>query len=126
MRQVQSHRATRSRLIRRSVCAVAALALANAGTALALPLVWDTYTGTGTGNWFDAANWSNGVPTLADEVRFNSNGTANIASGSAGANRLTIGAGAATGGTINLSGGSLTSMYDVKVGSGASSAGTLN
>jgi autotransporter-associated beta strand protein len=102
------------------------LALAGATPALALPLVWDNYTGTGVGNWFDPANWSAGVPTLADEVRFHSNGTANIASGNATANRLTIGAGAGTGGTINLSGGSLTSIYDIKVGSGAGSAGTFN
>lgn len=110
-------------------CAYAAVAvtLAAAGQAGALPYSWDSYTNPGTGNWFDAGNWSTGaVPTRADEARvFTGTPTINIA-GDANANRLTIGNGAGTGGTVNLTGGSLTSMFDIKVGEGAGANATFN
>jgi hypothetical protein len=98
--------------------AVCALVVFNmTGSAWADPTYWQTPPDQ-VGDWFNAANWSNGVPR--DEVYetfIDNGGTARIASGSANASQLWIGN--ENSGRLILDGGSLDVKYGVQIGSRA-------
>lgn len=79
------------------------------------------------GDWFVDGNWDPaGVPTTTDVAEINGGRVANIASGSATAEQLQLGVG--SNGTLNISGGTLTTgAVDKSVWIGnAGATGTLN
>ena len=73
---------------------------------------------TGEGNWVDAANWEGGnVPAAADNGRINNGGTAVIAPGHAVSIQFAIlGDNSTNSGTLRMTGGSLTTTSDIRVG----------
>jgi len=74
-------------------------------------------------NWFDAGNWTAGLPTSSFNAYIDNGGTASIASGTANVHSLTVADGATgnllqTGGTTNLTG--------LSIGRQAGSTGVLD
>ena len=86
----------------------------------------DTWSNTSSGDWFTAANWSNGVPTSSTSACINDGGTAQINSsdGTAFAYTLTLGNASTETGTVVIDGGQLDTSWDVYVGN--QGTGTLN
>jgi hypothetical protein len=82
--------------------------------------------GGGTASWFAPGNWSAGVPTSAIDARVDNTGTAEIAGGSAEADRLY--AGYNTGGAVLQSAGTLNvaDRLTLAYRSGSSGAYTLS
>ena len=66
-----------------------------------------TYWTDTSGDWFTAANWSNGVPTCSLDAYINNAGTAQINSSGATALSLTLGHYTTDSGTVSVSGGTL-------------------
>lgn len=77
----------------------------------------------GVGNWFEAANWSNGVPNIAVDATINNAGTSRILSQDAAAKVLVIG-GEPSGNLQVEAGGSLTAS-EVSIGGTLPSTGVL-
>jgi T5SS/PEP-CTERM-associated repeat protein len=80
----------------------------------------------GDGDWFNAANWSNGVPTASIDAQLNNNPSsiANITVAGAAANELTLGSATGTNGAVKISlAGTLTTVAALNVG--LSGNGTL-
>ncbi|TCJ17138.1 autotransporter domain-containing protein [Parasulfuritortus cantonensis] len=98
---------------------VLAIALAFSPVAHALDSHW---TGA-TGDWFDAGNWDNGVPTGLDSATIGNAGTAQVPDGTAAeAQYLTVGGS----GTLEIVGaGTLATSYGVTLGSASSDDGTI-
>ena len=63
--------------------------------------------GGSSGDWFNAANWSNGVPGAGDVAFIDNGGQAQITSGSPVANGLDVGAGSSLGGSLSIFGATL-------------------
>jgi T5SS/PEP-CTERM-associated repeat protein len=81
-----------------------------------------TYWQGSTGDWFNAANWTGGVPGSASTADINNGGTAQIISGSAAAIIEYVGDSAV--GTLSQSGGSNTIGSGLCVGNQYGSTGT--
>ena len=56
------------------------------------------------GDWFSAANWSNGVPTFSTDALINNGGTAQISRSGANAASLTLGLNAGDSGSVTVDG----------------------
>jgi hypothetical protein len=97
-----------------AVC-LAGVVLAAAGGALAHPppTYWQADPAV-PGDWFEAANWTAGVPTPDTEAHINNSGTAKILDGSATAWRIWLGDTAAGG--VYQTGGLATVTYDLFLG----------
>jgi hypothetical protein len=79
----------------------------------------------GSGDWFDAANWSAGVPTSAIDANVANGGTANIAATPAVAQNLNLG-GATGSGSLDLTGATTTlSTTGTYVGRAAGGIGSF-
>jgi hypothetical protein len=93
---------------------LALFCLAGASTASAAIVRWDNPS---TGLWNDAVNWESDILPGNDEAQINNGGTAlidatqNVATGFA-----VMGATAGTTGTLTMTGGSLTTNFDIRVG----------
>jgi len=102
----------------RSAAILAALAFALPAAAGA-QTVW---TGA-TGSWFDAGNWSDGVPDASAEARIDNTGTGTIESTGAAAYRVTLGFDVADTGTLDVdSNATLDVTSDLSVGYGGNGA----
>ena len=85
----------------------------------------DTYWQGASGNWSTAANWDNGEPTSSDNAYINNGGLARITSGNdEDCDILYLGENSGDGGTVNVTGGSVSASSDLYVGREGS--GTLN
>jgi T5SS/PEP-CTERM-associated repeat protein/autotransporter-associated beta strand protein len=62
-----------------------------------------SWTNAGTGDWFTDTNWSSGVPTVDDDATIDNAGTAQVSSGEADAQLLTVGHGGI--GSLTIDGG---------------------
>lgn len=92
---------------------ITALLLCGAPDAQAVDRFW---TNSGTGNWNVTANWDV-FPTAADAGRINNGGTALIdASQAVTAQFVILGDTNGANGTLNMTGGSLTTSSDIRVG----------
>jgi T5SS/PEP-CTERM-associated repeat protein len=106
-----------NRNLRRAAC-FAALALALPAAAGA-QTVW---TGA-TGSWFDAGNWSAGVPDASADARVDNTGTCEIASTGATAHSVLLGFAATDAGTLHVdSNATLDVAADLAVGYGGNGA----
>jgi T5SS/PEP-CTERM-associated repeat protein len=76
-----------------------------------------------TGDWFNPANWSNGVPNSSKDALINNGGQAQINSFGAAAHFLTLGLNGADSGTLAVDNGGLGVTFDIYVGNGGT--GTL-
>ena len=105
-------------MISRIRSAQAAVALAGiaglGGTASAVDYFWDA----GEGNWNVATNWNpDAVPGASDTARINNGGTAVIdASQNVSTGFATMGGGSGTSGTLRMTGGMLTTNFDIRLG----------
>ncbi len=84
-----------------------------------------TFWGDGTGDWFNAANWSAGVPNSNITAKINNGGTAQIGAAGAAASDLDLGVDTAHTGTVAIDGSgelSIGAILDV----GVNGTGTLN
>src|SRR5437773_2949033 len=78
-----------------------------------------------TGNWFNAANWSVGVPDSSTVAQINNGGTAQIMSSGAAASEVDLGVLVGDAGTLSISGaGSLQGGGAMNMGEAGT--GTLN
>ena len=107
---------------------LALLCLAGASTSSAVVFRWDN---PGTGLWNDPVNWENDTLLFNDEAQINNGGTALIdASQNVTTGFAVMGAVASSTGTLNMTGGSLTTNFDIRVGgtslSVAGGTGTFN
>ena len=78
----------------------------------------DTWTGSVSSNWYTAGNWSSGVPTSSSDVCINSstvNVDGNGGSGGAHADSVTL-----TGSTLNIAGGTDSTLGSLEVANGGS------
>jgi T5SS/PEP-CTERM-associated repeat protein len=101
-----------------SAARIAALALALPAAAGA-QTVW---TGA-TGSWFDAGNWSAGVPDASADARIDNTGTCTVASTGAAARSVTIGFDATDSGTLDVdTSATLDVAADLSVGYGGNGA----
>src|SRR5690242_19438021 len=81
------------------------------------PICGQTVWTAQTGDWFEAANWSNGLPNSSTDAQINNGGTPQIATSGATANNLYLGFGALDSGNILISGaGSLQNANQLAVG----------
>ena len=103
-----------SRLVR-----VLGLVVLGVGDVVSGQTVW---TGT-TGSWLTAGNWDNGVPSAGTNATINNGGTVTLA-GTGVVNLLTVGT-SATGGTLTISSGMLTSS-DAVIAKGKLSTGAIS
>ena len=78
-----------------------ALTAIGAAPAGALETFWQHDPAT-PGDWFEASNWTEGVPGLQDYAYINNGGEAQIAANSAEADRLYLGRENAHSGTVHL------------------------
>lgn len=102
----------------RSAARVAALALALPALAGA-QTIW---TGA-TGSWFDAGNWSAGVPDASADARIDNTGTCQIASTGAAARTINLGYDVPDSGTLDVgSNATLDVTADISVGYGGNGA----
>ena len=102
----------------RSAARIAALALALPAAAGA-QTVW---TGA-TGSWFDAGNWSAGVPDASADARIDNTGTCTVASTGAVAHSVTLGFDATDSGTLDIdTSATLDVAADISVGYGGDGA----
>ena len=77
-----------------------------------------TFWGDGTGDWFNAANWSAGVPNSSITAKINNGGTAQIGAAGAAASDLDLGVDTAHTGTVAIDGSgelSIGAILDVGV-----------
>jgi len=84
-----------------------------------------TFWGDGMGDWFNAANWSAGVPNSNITAKINNGGTAQIGATGAAASDLDLGVDTAHSGTVAIDGGGelrIGSILDV----GLNGTGILN
>ena len=115
-----------SRLFRSGIksiaCFAAALALFSTASTSFAQTIWTD----GTGNWFTPGNWSAGVPNSTTDAQTNNGGTAQIFSGGAAAQNLTLGLNATDSGNLSIDGsGNLTlSQFFLTIGS--SGTGTFS
>ena len=101
-----------------SAARVAALVLALPAAAGA-QTVW---TGA-TGSWFDAGNWSAGVPDASADARIDNTGTCTVASTGAAARSVTLGFDATDSGTLDVdTSATLDVAADLSVGYGGNGA----
>jgi len=101
-----------------SAARIAALALALPAAAGA-QTVW---TGA-TGSWFDAGNWSAGVPDASADARIDNTGTCTVASTGAAARSVTLGFDASDSGTLDVdTSATLDIAADFSVGYGGNGA----
>ncbi|OAI57445.1 hypothetical protein AYO49_01940 [Verrucomicrobiaceae bacterium SCGC AG-212-N21] len=76
-----------------------------------------TWNNAGTGNWFTNTNWTpNTVPTSAIDASINNGGTAQVLAAGGAVRLLTLGASAGQSGTLQVSGGTLTTSSSMAVG----------
>jgi len=121
-----------ARLNKKNISGSIALFLTTAGLFTAPQTMADVQNwNAGTGDWFTPGNWATGgVPSIAtnDITNINNGGTAQILSGAATTNLLTIGSGAGNTGTVTVQNtGSTLTANTISVGSNdATAAGTLN
>jgi hypothetical protein len=105
------------RRLRSLVSAAASVAMAIIPPSASAQTSWTA----GAGDWFDAGNWSAGVPTAATTADVANGGTAQIITGAAGVQTLNLG-GATGAGSVSLSGAtttlSTTGAYVGRSGSG--------
>jgi T5SS/PEP-CTERM-associated repeat protein/autotransporter-associated beta strand protein len=80
--------------------AASVLALVSPVSSLFAQTVWTD----GTGNWFNAGNWSAGVPGSSTAAQINNGGTAQITASGAQAGDVTLGLGSSDSGTLSISG----------------------
>ena len=79
----------------------------------------------GPADWFTPGNWDNGVPLATDDAVIDNNGTAQVATPGAVADRITIGV--TNGGNLEITGGgSVTNDSNGSIGSGATAVGSVN
>ena len=95
--------------------------------ALALPVqaadtTWQ-YDPNVSGDWFEANNWDNGVPTAADTAYITNGGTAEISTGSAEADYLCLGSTTGQSGTLVQPGGALTENHELYLGHDSGATG---
>jgi T5SS/PEP-CTERM-associated repeat protein len=95
----------------------------------ALAFIWPAASGaqtiwTGaTGSWFDAGNWSAGVPDASADARVDNAGTCTVDATGALANSVILGYAAADSGTLDVgSGAALDVAADLSVGYGGNGA----
>jgi T5SS/PEP-CTERM-associated repeat protein len=84
-----------------------------------------TFWGDGTGDWFNAANWSAGVPNSNITAKINNGGTAQIAATGAAASDLDLGVDTALSGTVAINGSGELSIGGI-LGVGVNGTGILN
>jgi fibronectin-binding autotransporter adhesin len=95
------------------VC-LAFLCLGGAPTAFAAVVRWDNPS---TGFWNDPINWENDILPGNDEAQINNGGTAVIdATQNVSTGFAVMGATAGTTGTLSMTGGTLTTNFDIRVG----------
>jgi T5SS/PEP-CTERM-associated repeat protein len=102
-------------------------ALACALLAVSPPAVaqMQTHWVDGTGDWFNAANWSAGVPNSNITAKINNGGTAQIGATGAAASDLNLGVDTAHSGTVAVDGSGELSVGAIS-GLGVNGTGTLN
>jgi T5SS/PEP-CTERM-associated repeat protein len=71
--------------------------------------IWNTPQ---SGDWFQTANWSDGIPDSATDAQINNGGTPQIDTATAAANNLTLGFGAGDFGNLIVSGGGSLQVTD--------------
>ncbi|MCK4660471.1 MAG: PEP-CTERM sorting domain-containing protein [Phycisphaerae bacterium] len=93
-----------------------AVALMTCLVVLAPALAVDHYWKVSSGNWSTSSNWTNGEPSWAtwDQYAYvNNGGTAQITNSGEGCSHLYVGYASGDSGTVQMSGGSLTSQYKI-------------
>jgi len=85
------------------------------------------WSNSGTGDWFNAANWTSGIPTSSKEARIDNGGTAQIADSDAQSSYVYVGYTTNTGaGTVEQTSGTLTAPVYVGYNSGSQGTYTLS
>ena len=80
-----------------------------------------------TGDWFTPSHWDNGLPDLTNGAQINNGGTAQIMSGSAVADYVTLGFNGSDSGTLSVSGvGTMLTTNNRSLDVGADGTGTVN
>jgi T5SS/PEP-CTERM-associated repeat protein len=97
--------------------AIALLALcASPAVALADGCIAQTNWVDGNGDWFNPANWDNGVPTASASAQINHGDTANIGRAGAVACELFLGFSATNSGSVSVNAGTLVVGTEIEVG----------
>jgi T5SS/PEP-CTERM-associated repeat protein/autotransporter-associated beta strand protein len=101
------------------------LLLSGFSTATSAQTTWSD----GTGNWFTAANWTNGVPNSSSatsfDARIDNGGTAQILFSGASVRRITLGATSVQVGSLLVDAGSLTVTENLHLGESGKGTVTL-
>src|ERR1700686_243237 len=106
----------------RGACAlILPLFLWAASTAVGAPSIWTD----GTGDWFNAANWSAGVPTSNTGAQINNGGTAQVTASGA-TSMVSLGLGTQDSGTLFVSGAGRLDGNNGTLEVGVGGTGTLN
>jgi T5SS/PEP-CTERM-associated repeat protein len=115
----------RKRALRSLTLGATALTAVGIAPALAANPQWN---GTTSGDWFDAGNWSpSAVPTAADTVTVDTNGTPNSATIDGGtANTAAIFIGASANGDLTLKNGAILNSTSGSMGFGATGSANIN
>jgi autotransporter-associated beta strand protein len=80
----------------------------------------DDFWSAVSGDWLNAANWRLAIPTSSDDAYIVNGGTANVTAAGAAANNLCLGG--TGGGTVQVSGGTLTIGSSAYIGAGGTGA----